>query len=76
MKLTVEETNSALWKKLADHLRGRIEMLRMRNDHHQSEDSTSRLRGQIAELKGLLGLAEADPALEGVTMIADTHEPV
>ena len=48
--------NSPLWLMLKEHLAERLVTLRSKNDAPLSADETARLRGQIAEIKYILGL--------------------
>lgn len=48
--------NSPLWIALKDHLTERLALLRGKNDAPLSVEETARLRGQIAEIKYILGL--------------------
>lgn len=56
------ERQSAFWKKLATHMTERLASLRARNDAVRSPEKTNLLRGQIAELKHLLSLADDKPS--------------
>lgn len=60
-ELTPQELDSALWKKLEGHFKGRLAMYRRQNDSMQGIEETSKLRGKIAATKELLGL---NPAME------------
>lgn len=60
-KLTVAESNSALWAKLRDHMTTRLDKHRRRNDAKLSIEDTASERGAIAELKVLLELDKPDP---------------
>lgn len=52
------ERTSQLWLKLREHFEKRLAVLRARNDKPASVDRSNVLRGQIAELKHLLQLAD------------------
>jgi hypothetical protein len=54
--LTQDEKDSKLWRKLMKHWEDRLQILRTQNDGDKDEKATSRLRGQIAELKAMLGM--------------------
>jgi len=56
MNLTVEERTSPLWRKIKEHLEARITGLRTANDGFLDEIETARVRGRIAEAKGLINL--------------------
>lgn len=56
--LTREDLRSKTWERLTDDLRARIDVLRIENDSASDHDTTTKRRGRIAELKGLLDLAE------------------
>lgn len=56
--LTPTEQGSSTWQKIQAHLRERIASLREKNDGALSLEETSRVRGQIAEVKALLALGE------------------
>lgn len=60
MALTPEDIRSETWKRLAEHCRQRIQRLRELNDSGDLE-TTTRRRGQIAELKSLLALDPNGP---------------
>ena len=50
-----------LWRAIEAHLTDRLATLREQNDSDKSPDKTAHLRGQIAEVKLLLALAEDRP---------------
>lgn len=56
--LTDSERNSALWAKLETHYQQRLEQLRKQNDGDQPENTTTSLRGRIAEVKAILSLGK------------------
>lgn len=56
IKLTHEEKSSKLWKKIRQHVTERISLLRNQNDADSNEIDTAKIRGRIAEAKGLLEL--------------------
>ncbi len=57
MKLSDTEKNSAVWRKVQEHLESRLESHRKQNDGNLNADSTAKLRGRIAETKYVLSLA-------------------
>lgn len=56
LELTPGDRTSALWAKLMDYHRKKLETLRMRNDKSMPEDQRNKLLGQIAETKAFLAL--------------------
>lgn len=62
--LTDDEKESRLWKRLCGHWDGRLHTLRIQNDGDKSETATARLRGQIAELKSIIGLSNDLPEID------------
>lgn len=50
------ESESALWKKLREHIQGRLDMARKQNDYSMTNEETERLRGRIAAYKDILEL--------------------
>ena len=56
--LTREDLRSKTWERLTEDLRERLNALRIENDSASDHDTTTKRRGRIAELKGLLDLAE------------------
>lgn len=57
LELSIADKRSPLWRALEDHLNQRLAACRAQNDASQSVEKTEKLRGRIAELKGLLALA-------------------
>jgi hypothetical protein len=55
---------SDAWKAVEKHLGERLVELRQKNDSNLAPDETARIRGRIAEIKELLGLATAKPTPE------------
>lgn len=55
-ELTSLDKNSATWVRLSRYMEERIMQLRIQNDGDKNELETAKLRGRIAELKGLLWL--------------------
>jgi hypothetical protein len=55
-KLTQEEIDSALWKKLEAMLIERLEMARKVNDTTQTKTNTTMIRGRISAYKEVLWL--------------------
>ena len=62
--LTKGERLNPVWMALSRHLEERIAQLRMQNDGDKDERETAKLRGRIAELKGILALAKDLPVIE------------
>lgn len=62
MKLTEQELQSAVWKKLEAHITSRIESARCQNDGELDAIATARLRGRIGAWKELLALGQPGPA--------------
>lgn len=60
-KLDDTERHSSLWRKLAEYYQQRLALLRAKNDGDLDEARTARIRGQIAEVKQFLDLAEPGP---------------
>lgn len=56
--LEQHERDHALWKKIEEILKYRLETYRKLNDAPLDEKQTSKLRGRISELKDLLGMSE------------------
>lgn len=68
MYLTSIEKQSAVWLKLKKHMLERIDSLRCQNDGDHTPEETAKLRGRIAELRGLLAQGDApEPATSGPT---------
>lgn len=66
MKLEQHERDSALWQRIEEvYLKPRLDTLRRRNDRELDPVETAKLRGRIAEIKGLLGIAEDAPKADG-----------
>ena len=61
MTLSDFERHSALWIKINKYLLERVETLRSKNDGDLDQFETARLRGRIAELKGLIALGDPSP---------------
>jgi len=59
--ITAMERNSAVWQKLKPYLETRLETLRRQNDGQLTPDQTAKVRGRIAEVKGLLSLGTDKP---------------
>jgi len=62
--LTDIEKQTAVWKKITEHLEERLADLRAQNDTSKSAGDTEKLRGRIAEVKHLLGLDSKGPETE------------
>lgn len=56
IQLTIDELESALWKKLEKALIDRLESARKVNDTMQTEVNTTMLRGRISAYKEILWL--------------------
>ncbi|MDP3939211.1 MAG: hypothetical protein Q8R92_13895 [Deltaproteobacteria bacterium] len=50
------ERQSALWLKLLDHFKNKLEIARAKNDGPRDVTETATLRGQIGTLKALIAL--------------------
>lgn len=61
MTLSEFERHHAVWVKINKHLLDRMEILRSKNDGDLDQFETAKLRGRIAELKGLIALGEPSP---------------
>jgi len=59
-KLTKEEVESPLWKKLEAHFQERLNDARMNNDYDHEEKNTNHLRGRISAFKEILELNQED----------------
>lgn len=59
-KLTESEIHSATWKRISEHFQARLDAHRKDNDGNLTHEQTTKLRGRIAEIKVLLGIAERD----------------
>lgn len=65
MRLTEEERQTPLWRKLSEGFAQRIEELRRQNDNESlTERETAALRARITELRYLLGLGNPAPAIK------------
>ena len=62
--LNKTDLQSAAWLKLREYITGRIEQLRRKNDTDLSKRDTHKLRGQIAELKMILGIESPPPKFQ------------
>ena len=58
MKLSPHEFQSPLWVKLEEHCEERLRKHRIKLESRLDELETSRLRGQIAEIKSFLEMAK------------------
>lgn len=63
-QFTKDDFNVGLWLKLKAQYEERLSMLRRANDEDIDEIRTTRLRGQIAEVKRLLALGEEKPKIK------------
>jgi hypothetical protein len=59
-KLTNQERDSALWKRITNHIDSRLDTLRKNNDASLDQQETERLRGRISAFKELLALGNED----------------
>lgn len=60
--LTQIERESPIWRRIVDeYLETRLKRLRVENDAERSPDATAKLRGQIAEVKLMMGLDRDQP---------------
>jgi hypothetical protein len=59
-----EHKQSACWRWLDEHLSARLEVLRRRMENDLDDRKTARLRGSIAELRYILGMANEKPMPE------------
>lgn len=59
LMLNDREMNSPLWLRISEHLRARLERMRIKNDSNLAPEETAMLRGRIAELKNLLAAGES-----------------
>lgn len=66
MKLEEHELHSALWLKLSEEIKSRIEVLRRRNDGDLDLTETTRIRGQLMAYKSILVLAEPPAPMQVV----------
>lgn len=57
LQLTEGEKMTPIWLRIEEHLKNRLDTLRLKNDRQQSEQETAALRGQISEVKSLLNIA-------------------
>lgn len=60
MNLAPADKATSTWRALFAHYTARLQMLREQNDARRSIEDTAHLRGQIAEIKELLRLADED----------------
>lgn len=61
MTLTPADRNSPVWRAIEQHYTDRLATLRAKNDAKQDAEATAYLRGQIAECKLILSLADDKP---------------
>jgi hypothetical protein len=59
-KLTNQERDSALWKRITNHCDYRLEILRKSNDASLDAGETERLRGRISAFKEFIALGNED----------------
>jgi hypothetical protein len=53
-RLTAQERDSALWKKLKAEVEHEIDIMRRQNDGDKSAEETAKLRGKLAQAKRFL----------------------
>lgn len=63
MKLSQYEAESALWKRIEDELKERLDVLRQKNDGNLDQLETSKLRGTIAAYKEILAWTQPDQSV-------------
>lgn len=61
MKLTPQERDSEVWRKLNAHIEERIALHRVKNDKDLDPVQTAKLRGRIQELIYLQSISKDDP---------------
>ena len=54
--LSAEERRTPMWFRIMEHMKERLEYLRVQNEGDKSEVQTAKIRGQIAELKAIMAL--------------------
>lgn len=62
--LTSMERQSAQWKRLLEHMRAELDALRKKNDNPLDPIVTADVRGQIRQLKQLIGLDTPAPGVD------------
>jgi hypothetical protein len=62
--LTSMERQSALWKRLLEHMKAQRDVLREKNDNDLNEAATARVRGRIAQLTELVALDTPAPGVD------------
>ena len=62
--LTLVERDSPLWRRLMGYHEARLKRLRIENDADKTPEATARIRGQIAEVKLMMGLNNDQPIIE------------
>jgi len=62
--LTHVEKDSPLWRRLMGYLDTRLKRLRIENDAEKTPEQTAKIRGQIAEVKLMMGLNNDQPIIE------------
>lgn len=72
MRLSEEETHTALWIKLAKHYNNELAMLREQNETYLAHENRLILVTRIREIKNFLALGEPAPD----TVIDDNYIPV
>lgn len=74
--LRPEDFQTGCWKRLAAAVENKLDELREKNDARLDPGETAFLRGRIATLKTILGLAKASPGSEaGPQWIEDLPQP-
>jgi hypothetical protein len=66
--LNEADRQGATWLKLKAYLEGRLQSHRARNDGKLSAEDTAELRGQIKEVKHLLGIDVERPEIRSPVM--------
>ena len=62
--LTEGDLVSPTWGKLKRHLDDRLKVLRVQLEQDLDEIKSAKIRGQIAEVKAILGLAAGRPVID------------
>lgn len=62
--LTSMERQSALWKRLLEHLKAQRDVLREKNDGALDPIATASVRGRIAALKDIVALDTPAPGVD------------
>lgn len=54
--LEIHERDSAVWRKLTEHLNERLESMRVTLENSDDHNQSQKIRGRIVEIRHLLGL--------------------